>query len=213
MRSNNDIAVVIVEDRESIRNALELIIDGTPGMICAGTFSDAESLLSTREYAQVDVVLLDIGLPGQSGVDAIGPIRTHWPTTSICMLTVHDDDDLIFDALCRGATGYLLKNTPPAQILDGIREMQAGGAPMTASVARKVVHFFRRPVVAEKALTPRENEVLQHVVDGKTNRQIAQALFVSENTIAYHIKQIYEKLHVHSRAEVVAKTMKRRIPG
>ena len=209
MQLNKDIAVVIVEDRDTIRKALELIVDGTPGMICAATFSDAESLLSTEEYACIDVVLLDIGLPGKSGVEAIRPIRAHWPTAKICMLTVHDDEDLIFDALCCGATGYLLKNTPPAQILDDIREIQAGGAPMSASVARKVVHFFRKPLVDVEALTARENEVLQLIVDGKTNRQIAQSLFISENTVAFHIKQIYEKLHVHTRAQVVARAMKR----
>jgi DNA-binding NarL/FixJ family response regulator len=136
VQPQNDITVVIVEDRETIRKAMELIIDGTSGMICAATFPDAESLLATDEYPRIDVVLLDIGLPGQSGVEAIRPIRAHWPSTTICMLTVHDDEDLIFEALCRGATGYLLKNTPPAQILEGIREMQAGGAPMSASVAR-----------------------------------------------------------------------------
>ena len=210
MQPQNDITVVIVEDRETIRKAMELIIDGTSGMICAATFPDAESLLATDEYPRIDVVLLDIGLPGQSGVEAIRPIRAHWPSTTICMLTVHDDEDLIFEALCRGATGYLLKNTPPAQILEGIREMQAGGAPMSASVARKVVRFFRKPFVDDEALTPRENEVLQLVVDGKTNRQIADELFISENTVAFHIKQIYEKLHVHTRAQVVARAMKRR---
>lgn len=210
MNRSSDITVVIVEDRETIRNALELIVDGTPGMVCAAAFEDAESLLSTEVFPEVDVVLLDIGLPGQSGIDAIAPIRKHWPNVNVLMLTVHDDEDVIFDALCRGATGYLLKNTPPGQILDAIRDVQSGGAPMTASVARKVVHFFRKPSVNEETLTERENEVLRHVVGGETNRQIAKSLFISENTVAYHIKQIYEKLHVHSRAEVVARAMNRR---
>ena len=203
------ILVAIVEDEARTRNALELIIDGTPGMTCARTFEDVESLLAAEVGPDIDVVLLDIGLPGQSGLEAIEPIRTRWPRADVLMLTVFDDEDQVFEALCRGASGYLLKNTPPTEILNSISEVQAGGAPMTASIARKVVRFFRKTSVKEEALTDREHEVLQHLVDGKTNRQIAGALFISENTVAYHLKQIYEKLHVHSRAEAVAKAMRR----
>lgn len=203
------ISVYVVEDDDRVRDGLELIIDGTPQMACTGTFSDAESVLGIDHLDAADVLLLDIGLPGRSGIEVIGEIRARCRTISIIMLTVHDDEDLIFKALCEGASGYLLKNTAPAQIIDAIREVHAGGAPMTASVARKVVHFFRQPKVADESLTERENEVLQHLVDGKTNRQIAEDLFISENTVAYHIKQIYEKLHVHSRAEVVARAMRR----
>lgn len=209
MARSDYISVFVVDDDEKIRNGLEMIIDGTPLMVCAGTFADAEELLGSPSIGRADVVLLDIGLPGISGVDAIQPIRGANALSNILMLTVHDDDDLIFSALCEGASGYLLKNTPPAQILDAIREVHEGGAPMTASVARKVVRYFRQPTVVDESLTERENEVLQHIVAGKTNRQIAEDLFISENTVAYHIKQIYERLHVHSRAEVVAKTMKR----
>lgn len=203
------ISVFVVEDDDRIRNGLELIIDGTPQMSCTGTFPDAESLLSCESIDAADVVLLDIGLPGLSGIDAIRLVRSKSKSANVIMLTVHDDEDLIFSALCEGAAGYLLKNTPPSQILEAIREVHAGGAPMTASVARKVVHFFRQPDIAEESLTERENEVLQHLVDGKTNRQIAKDLFISPNTVAYHIKQIYEKLHVHTRAEAVAKVMRK----
>lgn len=203
------ISVFVVEDDDSVRDALELLIDGTPRMTCTGTFADAESLLSAGSLATADVILLDIGLPGLSGLDAIRAIRAIDRSTNVIMLTVHDDEDRIFSALCEGASGYLLKNTPPAQILDAIREVHTGGAPMTASVARKVVHFFRQRQITDESLTERENEVLQHLMAGKTNRQIADELFISENTVAYHIKQIYEKLHVHSRAEAVAKAMRR----
>lgn len=203
----------MVEDDEAVRRALELIIDGTPQMACTGTFSDAESLLDSADLKRADVVLLDIGLPGLSGVEAISSIRAASRSTNIIMLTIHDDDDMIFNALCEGASGYLLKNTPPAQILDAIREVDEGGAPMTASVARRVVGFFRRPKISEDGLTQRENEVLQYLMEGKTNRQIAGELFISENTVAYHIKQIYEKLHVHSRAEAVATAMRREGAG
>lgn len=203
------ILVAIVEDEARTRNALELIIDGTPGMTCARTFEDAESLLEEDIGPDIDVVLLDIGLPGRSGLEAIEPIRARWPRADVLMLTVFDDEDQVFEALCRGASGYLLKNTPPTEILDSISEVQAGGAPMTASIARKVVRFFRKTSVKEEALTDREREVLDHLVEGKTNRQIAGALFISGNTVAYHLKQIYEKLHVHSRAEAVAKAIRR----
>ena len=209
MTSARDITVLVVEDDPRIRDALELIIDGTAGMMCARTFEDVESILNEKVGPQVDVVLLDISLPGQSGVDAIGSIRQRIPGADILMLTVHDEEDLVFEALCEGASGYLLKNTPPAQILDAIRDVHAGGAPMTASIARKVVRFFREPSVKQEALSERENEVLAHLVDGKTNRQIAEALFISKNTVAYHLKQIYEKLHVHSRTEAVAKAMQK----
>lgn len=209
MATSDHISVFVVEDDDRVRNGLELIIDGTPRMTCAGTFPDAETLLASDGLGIADVVLLDVGLPGMSGVEAIQALRSKNRTASVIMLTVHDDEDVIFNALCEGAAGYLLKNTPPGQILDAIREVYGGGAPMTASVARKVVQFFRRPEIAEESLTERENEVLQHLVEGKTNRQIAEDLFISENTVAYHIKQIYDKLHVHSRAEAVAKAMSR----
>ena len=206
------IVVVIVDDDPVQRDALEIIIDGTPGMVCARTYPDAETFLKDDELRGLDVVLLDIGLPGMPGYEAIVPIRARWPKADVLMLTVYADDDKVFQALQRGATGYLLKNTPPAQLLDAIREIHAGGAPMTPSIARKVVHLFRRPAASadpEEALTEREQEVLGKLVEGKTNKQIGEELFISANTVAYHVKGIYEKLHVHSRAEAVAKAMRR----
>ena len=203
------ILVAIVEDEARTRHALELLIDGTAGMTCAQAFESAEALLETDVGPDLDVVLLDIGLPGRSGLEAIEPVRARWPRADVLMLTVFDDEDQVFEALCRGASGYLLKNTPPAELLGAIGEVQAGGAPMTASIARKVVRFFQRTSAKEEALTDREREVLGHLVEGKTNRQIGEALFISENTVAYHLKQVYEKLHVHSRTEAVAKAMRR----
>lgn len=202
------ISVVVVDDDEVVRNAMQLILDGTPGIVCAATFGAAEPLLES-ELKRVDVILLDIGLPGLSGIEAVKPIQSGWPRTEILMLTVYADEDRVFQALCAGATGYLLKNTPPTEIVEAIRDIHAGGAPMTASIARKVVTLFRQPD-HDEALTNRENEVLDQIIEGKTNRQIAEALFISENTVAFHVKQIYGKLHVHSRAEAVAKAMRRR---
>lgn len=202
------ISVVVVDDDDVVRNALEVILDGTPGMACTATYRAAEPLLDA-EMKHADVVLLDIGLPGLSGIEAIPPLRSKWPQAEVLMLTVYADEDRVFQALCAGATGYLLKNTPPTEIVEAIREVDAGGAPMTASIARKVVHLFRQPE-HDEALTTRESEVLDLIIEGKTNRQIAEALFISDNTVAFHVKQIYEKLHVHSRAEAVAKALRRR---
>lgn len=210
MANSDLISVVLVEDDAPIRDALEVIVNGTPGMVCVGAFADAEQVLASELSSPIHIVLLDIGLPGRSGIDIIQPLRERWPEADVLMLTVFDDSDRVFRALQEGASGYLLKSTPPAQILDAVREVHAGGAPMTASIARQVVAFFRQPVRREPALTEREEEVLDGLIEGKTNRQIGEALFISANTVAYHLKQIYEKLHVHSRAEAVAKVMKRR---
>jgi DNA-binding NarL/FixJ family response regulator len=211
MRREADVvAVVLVEDDDRIRMALQYILDGSPGVVCTGAYADAESLLGAKNPPRFDVVLLDIGLPGMSGIDAIKPIRERWPRAEILMQTVYQEENQVFEALCAGATGYLLKNTPPTQLVDAICEVHSGGAPMTASIARKVIRFFRRPDYHEEVLTERENEVLDKLIEGKTNRQIAAELFISDNTVAFHLKQIYEKLHVHSRAEAVAKAMKRR---
>jgi DNA-binding NarL/FixJ family response regulator len=147
-----------------------------------------------------------------SGLAALGPLRARWPAAEFLMLTVHDDPDRVFAALKAGASGYLVKTTPPAEVLEAIRELHAGGAPMSASVARKVVAAFRAPDPASEGLSRREREVLDHLVDGKTVRQIADALFVSPTTVAFHVRQIYGKLHVHSRAEAVARVLGGRRP-
>lgn len=203
-----DIAVYLIEDQDAIRQALCLLLDGTPGFCCRGAAASAETALQD-EAAAPDVVLLDIGLPGLSGLEAIDPLRRRWPQASILMFTVHDEDDRVFEALCAGATGYLLKSTPPARLLDAIAEVHAGGAPMSASVARKVVHTFHRPRPAAEMLSAREQEVLDLLIDGRSYKQIAEALFISVNTVSYHVKQIYGKLHVRSRAEVMARATRR----
>jgi DNA-binding NarL/FixJ family response regulator len=208
--NDSQIAVVIVDDDDVVRDALHLIINGTAGMACVRAYEQVEPLLEA-DLGRIDVILLDIGLPGMSGIEAIKPINERWPRAEILMLTVYADEGQVFQALCAGATGYLLKNTPPTEIVDAVRDIHAGGAPMTATIARKVVNLFREPD-QDEALTDRENEVLDQIIEGKTNRQIAEELFISVNTVAFHVKQIYEKLHVHSRAEAVAKAMRRRPP-
>jgi DNA-binding NarL/FixJ family response regulator len=163
--------------------------------------------LAAGSESAPDVCLLDIGLPGMTGLEALAQLRRQWPAAEFLVLTVFDDPDRVFEALKAGASGYLVKTTPPADVLEAIRDLKSGGAPMSASIARKVVSAFRRPDPASDGLTPREREVLDHLVAGETVRQIAEALFVSPTTVAFHVRQIYEKLHVHSRAEAVARAL------
>jgi len=148
-------------------------------------------------------VLLDIELPGMNGIDALAPLGRKWPKAEFLMLTIHDAEQRVFAALCAGATGYLLKSVSPAALVDAIHEVHGGGAPMSASVARQVIRTFRQSPEHE-TLSEREREVLGALISGQTYRQIAEALFISVNTVAFHVKQIYHKLHVHSRAEAAA---------
>lgn len=202
--------VFVVEDASRVRQALQLLLDGTPGFLCIGTADTAEAALVAELSASPDVVLLDIGLPEMSGTEALPLLRARWPRAEFLMLTVHEDEERIFAALRAGATGYLLKTTVPGAILDAIREVHVGGAPMSASVARQVVQTFQRPNPASELLSHRECEVLDALVEGKTYKQIADSLFVSVNTVGFHVKQIYQKLHVHSRAQAAAVVTRRR---
>lgn len=208
IRSDGFIRVAVVEDHDAVRAHLESVVDEAEGMLCVATFPAAEELLAST-LEEIDVVLMDIGLPGMSGVEAILPARKRWPAAEVLMLTIHQDEKQVFTAICNGAVGYLLKSTTPAKIVDAIRIVTAGGAPMTPSVARQVVRRMQRVTESEEALSDREREVLDGLIAGKTNGQIADALYVSTNTVAFHVKQIYRKLHVHSRAEAVARIMKR----
>jgi len=203
------IRVVVVEDHQGIRRDLEAMIDHEKGMVCIGAFPSAESFLES-EVDEIDVVLMDIGLPAMSGIEAIGPAKRRWPRADILMLTVHHDEEQVFSAICSGAIGYLLKSTPPEQLLDAVRDIRAGGAPMSPSIARKVVARMHSVPSGMEELSEREQEVLDRLIAGKTNAQIAAELFVSVNTISFHVKQIYRKLHVHSRAAAVAKAVGRR---
>jgi len=201
------IRVYVVEDLDPIRQALRLLLDGSPGYACAGTAASAEEALDATLEAEPEVILLDVGLPGMSGIEALGPLRSKWPRAEFVVLTVFDDAERVFEALCAGATGYLVKETPPAAVLAAIREVHEGGAPMSASIARRVVGAFRKPGDALGELTAREREVLDGLVAGRTYGQIADGLFVSRNTVGFHVKQVYAKLHVRSRAEAVARVV------
>jgi DNA-binding NarL/FixJ family response regulator len=201
------IHVFVVEDQDPIREAFVLLLGWTAGFACVGSADSAEAALGALPAHPPDVVLLDIGLPGMSGLEALGPLHARWPEAEFLVLTIHDDPDRVFEALRAGASGYLVKTAPPIEVLDAVRALHDGGAPMSASVARKVVEAFRRPDL--ESLSPREREVLDHLVKGRTGRQIAEALFIAPTTVAFHIRQIYEKLHVHTRAQAVARALGR----
>jgi len=208
------IFVAIVEDDVDTRQTLQQLISTTPGFSCLGAFESCEAALPHVQTEKPDVILMDIGLPGMSGIDGVRQITMLYPDIHVIMLTVYQDDDKIFQSICAGACGYLLKRTPKDILLNAIREAHEGGAPMNASIARRVLQLFRKtaaPIPSDSSLTQREMEILQALVDGGSYKMIADRLFISIETVRNHIKHIYEKLHVHSKSEAVAKALKERI--
>ena len=202
------ITVAIVEDDDGMRSSLEEIIRSEPGMTCVATFPNGESAVSGLPALRPDVVLMDINLPGISGVDCVSLLARELTGTHIIMLTVYDDTDAIFQSLSAGAGGYLLKPVRKAQLLYAIREILTGGAPMSSNIARCVVQAFQKP--PEKSseiaqLSPREREILELLAQGLLLKEIAQHFSVSHATIQTHIGRIYKKLHVHSRSQAVAR--------
>lgn len=207
------IDVAIVEDQREIREGLAALIDGTPGYCCTGRFQTMEEALEGIGEAP-DVVLFDIGLPGMSGIEGVRRLRRRFPGLAALMLTVYEDDDRIFEAMCAGADGYLLKTTPPARLLESIGEVVSGGAPMSPGVARRVIQLFRDirpPAQSDYQLTPHETRLLRLLVEGHNYKTAAIALSVSVNTIGFHMRRIYEKLQVHSKSEAVAKALRQRL--
>ena len=208
------IRVAIVEDRREIRDGLAMLINGTEGYRVTGSYRSMEEALEKLGHNLPDLVLSDIGLPGMSGIEGVRILKERHPDLMIVMLSVYDDDDRIFDALCAGANGYLLKKTPPARLIESLREAATGGAPMSPEVARRVVKLFREfrpPERADYQLTPHETRLLKLLVEGHNYKTAAFELSVSVNTIAFHMKHIYEKLQVHSKSEAVAKALQHRI--
>ena len=208
------IKAAIVEDQREIREALAALINGTPGYRCAGSFRSMEEALDKIRFDIPEVVLCDIGLPGMSGIEGIAILRERYPSLMLLMLTVYDDDDRIFDALCAGANGYMLKRTPPARLLESLREAVTGGAPMSPEVANRVITLFREirpPDRCDYELTPHETRLLKLLVEGHNYTTAAAELGVSYNTIKFHMRHIYEKLQVHSKSEAVSKALRDRI--
>ena len=208
------IRVGIIEDRRDIREGLGVLISGTTGYQCTCAFRSMEEALESADRNLPHVLLVDIGLPGMSGIDGIRILKERYQTLPMLMLTVYDDDDRIFDALCAGACGYLLKDTPPARLLASIEEAVLGGSPMSPEIARRVVSLFRDirpPGTADYQLTPHEIRLLKLLVDGHNYKTAAKELDVSVNTISFHMRRIYEKLQVHSKSEAVAKALRHRL--
>jgi DNA-binding NarL/FixJ family response regulator len=203
--------VGIIEDRREIREGLRMLIDGTQGFRCAGAFASMEAALPAIGRDLPDAALVDIGLPGMSGIDGIRLLRERHPAIVLLALTVYDDDDRIFHALCAGACGYLLKKTPPARLLESVAEAVAGGSPMSPEIARRVVTLFRDlrpPEKADYQLTPHETRLLKLLVDGHNYSTAAAHVGVSVNTVAFHMRRIYEKLQVHSKSQAVSKALR-----
>jgi len=203
--------VAIVEDHEDLRESWAELINESPGFRCVGAFATGEEALEAMPALAPEVVLMDINLPGMSGIECARRLKDLLPDVQVLILTVYEDHEKIFSALQAGASGYLLKRTPPEKILDAIREVKLGGAPMTSEVARKVVQSFRRASPTADAtarLTPREEEILRLLAQGFVAKEIASQLGISYFTAQTHLKKIYEKLHVHSRTEAVIRYLR-----
>lgn len=210
--NENIINVSIVEDSDTIREALQLVINGSAGFECSHVYADAETALEDLPSREVDVVLMDINLPGMDGIGCIKALKPSMPGTQFMMCTVHENDDAIFSALESGATGYLLKRTSPAQILEAIRELHEGGSPMSSEIARRVVERMqgrKMSVGSVEMLTDREKEVLEFLAKGFLYKEIAAELFISKETVKSHIQNIYDKLHVQNRTEALNMAFKR----
>ncbi|MEW6157766.1 MAG: response regulator transcription factor [Verrucomicrobiota bacterium] len=205
------IKVSIVEDDPVLRECLAILINGTSGFNCVGTDADAESALHHLPAQKPDVVLLDIHLPKLSGIECLRILKPRMPETQFIMLTAYSDDTLVFEALTSGATGYLLKRTAPAKILEAVDEVYRGGSPMTGQIARKVVQSLGRPASASggearpENLSIREHEILNYLSKGYRYKEIAARLNISTETVRTHLRRIYEKLQVHSRTEAVVR--------
>lgn len=200
--------VGIVEDDRSVRENLALLIDSAPGFACVAACASAEEALRRLPDAAPDVVLMDIHLPGQSGIECVARLRRVLPQTQVIMLTVEEDSEQVFESLKAGAMGYLVKHIVPEEILEAVAEVHRGGAPMSSHIARRVVSAFQqrtRTGTAEGQLSPREEEILRLLAKGARSKEIADQLHIGTGTVNTHVRHIYEKLHVRSRAEAVAR--------
>jgi len=206
------IKIAIVEDNNTLRNSLANLFNYTEGMKCVASLPDLGNVVSEFRKAQPDVVLMDIGLPNISGIEGVTTVKENLENIEILMFTVFEDDENIFAAIKAGASGYLLKKTPPEEIIEAIISLYNGGAPMSASIARKVISSFQNIQPTQKEnfqLTTRENELLHALVDGLSYKKLAEKYFISVSTVRTHIRHIYKKLHVNSKAQAVAKVLKK----
>ena len=206
------ITISIVEDNDQLRGTLARVLNRAEGFQCISQFANAEDALKTLPQDKPNVVLMDINLPGMNGVECVRQLKPLCPTTQVIMLTVYEDTENIFNALAAGATGYMLKRTPRAELIEAIRDVLKGGSPMTTHIARKVVQSFQRSVASTQsteALSPREREVLDCLAQGFLYKEIAEKLAISYETVHTYIRRFYEKLQVRTRTEAVAKFLRR----
>lgn len=211
---SQEIQVAIVEDQTRTREGLAQLVGGTDGLCVTGAYASMEVALPALEAAPPDVLLTDIGLPGMDGIEGVRRLRARHPDLAILMLTVYGDDERVFDAICAGACGYLLKDTSPARLLEAIRELAEGGAPMSPEIARRVVATLQRvaPQAAEDhRLTDRELELIALLAEGHSYKTAASSLGLSIDTIRFHVRNVYAKLHVHSKSEAVTAALRRGI--
>lgn len=211
MEKAQNTRIAIIEDERELREGLQSLINLTPNLSCVKSFGTMETALREIRDDEVDLVLTDIGLPKISGIEGTQILREKFPELPIVILTVHEENEKIFQALCAGASGYLLKNTPPRQIIEAINEVLSGGAPMSPDVARCVVTLFRKfapPEISDYKLTEQEKQILKMLVDGHHYKTAAHELGISIHTVSFHLRNVYSKLHVHSKTEAVAKALR-----
>ena len=206
MKTPSPKRIIIVEDDNIIRNAFVTLIQQSGDYTVANAYSNAEAAIKNVKDDAPDICLMDIELPGMNGIEAIPKIKVLSPNTQVVVVTVYENDDLVFKALCEGASGYLTKNMPPQKLIDSLKELENGGAPMSTNIARLVVSSFHKN--RQSPLTARELEVLELLSSGKSYSTIADQLFVDKETVKSHIKNIYLKLEVHSKAEAIEKAKK-----
>ena len=210
------IRVTIFEDNKHLRETFTLLLNSAEGFSCSGAFPNCKDMLQSITANPCDVVLMDIEMPGMNGIEATQLIKKHFPEVLVLIQTVFFEDEYIFDAICAGASGYILKTTTPEDYLEAIRNVQSGGSPMTPGIARRVLELFKtnlrpQPANNDYNLTTQEKKVLQLLVEGKSFKMIAAELYVAFDTVKAHIRNIYAKLHVHSGTEAVSKAIKNRI--
>jgi len=205
--------IIIFEDNNELRESLSMIIESVPDFELVGAFPHARRVIPNVEQTKPDVVLMDINMPGMSGIDAVKEIHSRFPEIRVLMQTVFDEDDKVFASICAGASGYILKNTPPERVLQAIREVAEGGAFFTPGIARKVLMSFQQqPESSEYVdLTEKEKQILQQLVNGHSYKKIGEELFISYETVHSHLKKIYEKLHVNSKSQAVAKAIRNKL--
>ncbi len=209
------INVAIIEDNNTIREGLAALINGTEGYKCVGVYPTSEKFLEQLPNVKMDVILMDIGLPGMNGIEALKKARKLNPDLNFLMLTIYEDSEMVFQALCAGACGYMVKKTPPSRLLEAIKDIHDGGSPMSSQIARQVINEFQKEnnftSGNDYSLSNREKEVLNHLSNGKSYHEIGDQLFISVDTVRHHIRNIYKKLHVHSQSEAVAKAIRKKI--